>query len=90
MNLFPATSPNILEIHQVFLRILGLVARKILLLKTAKHSKARRFSARQEKKARQGFRLTPTALFWQSIAGKNPLWSEYIPMGCSPYGEYLK
>jgi hypothetical protein len=44
----------VLEIHKVFLRPLGSPVRKNLSLKTAKHSQVRDFSARQNKKPRQG------------------------------------
>ena len=57
MNLFVRRKFIVLEIHPVFLRPQKLPANKNLLFKTAKHSKARDFSARQDKKSRQGWRL---------------------------------
>jgi len=61
MNLFARGKLIVLEIHPVFLRPLKFPANKNLLFKTAKHSKARDFSARQDKKPQQG--LTPAAAF---------------------------
>jgi hypothetical protein len=57
MNLFVRRKFLVLEIHPVFLRPQKLPANKNLPFKTAKHSKARDFSARQDKKSRQGWRL---------------------------------
>jgi len=73
MNLSPHRKSIILEIHKVFLRPLDIPLRRNLLFKTAKHSKARDFSARQDTKATA--RLTPAVAFWCSIVGKDPLWS---------------
>ena len=57
MNLISHRNINELAIHKVFLRSYGCFCEKNLLFKTAKHSKTRGFSARQDKKPRQGWRL---------------------------------
>ena len=51
----------------------GSLVRRNLPPKTAKHSKARDFSARQITKSTA--RLTPAVDFWCSIAGKDSIWS---------------
>jgi len=54
MNLFARGELIVLEIHPVFLRPLKIPTNKNLPFKTAKHSKARAFSARQDKTPQQG------------------------------------